>query len=461
MEASLAIAVLCGFWLLLCLVWQNLRGGRGSLRLPPGSMGWPFLGETLQLYAQNPNTFFTAKQKRYGDIFKTHVLGNPSIMIASPEAAKFILVSHAHLFKPTFPLSKEEIIGPHALFFHEGEYHSRLRKLIQDSLLPRDMVSDVEALALKTLSSWDGNTVVTFEEMKKFAFDVGMQQIFGEYEALDKDDLKHSYQILEKGYNSLAINLPGFTYHKAVKARRHVSAAVRKIIGERRTQKQCCENLLSSLMESNDEAYSRLTDEQIADNVIGVIFAAHQTTASVLTWLVKYLTENSTLLEAVTAEHQSIRQRKMDNDKSLTWADTKNMPLTNRVIQETLRISTILSFTFREAVEDVEYNGYLIPKGWKVMPLFRSIHHNPENFPDPYKFDPSRFEVPPKPNTFMPFGNGAHSCPGHDLAKLEMLIFVHHLTTKYRWEVMGSMTGIQYGPFPLPKNGLPICVHLK
>ncbi|KAA3488809.1 abscisic acid 8'-hydroxylase 4-like [Gossypium australe] len=96
------------------------------------------------------------------------------------------------------------------------------------------------------------------------------------------------------------------------------------------------------------------------------------------------------------------------------------------------------------------------------MPLFRNIHHNPHFFTDPQKFDPSRFEVAPKPNTFMPFGSGVHACPGNELAKLEMLIVTHHLVSKFsnifvgfcRWVVVGSESGIQYGPFPVPQQGL-------
>ncbi|KAJ0099490.1 hypothetical protein Patl1_22253 [Pistacia atlantica] len=103
----------------------------------------------------------------------------------------------------------------------------------------------------------------------------------------------------------------------------------------------------------------------------------------------------------------------------------------------------------------------LYQKGWKVLPLFRNIHHSPEIFPDPEKFDPSRFEVSPKPNTFMPFGNGTHSCPGNELAKLEILVLLHHLTTKYRWNMVGSLSGIQYGPFALPQDGLPIKLTQK
>lgn len=67
-------------------------------------------------------------------------------------------------------------------------------------------------------------------------------------------------------------------------------------------------------------------------------------------------------------------------------------------------------------------------------------------------------QVPPRPNTYMPFGNGVHACPGSELAKLETLILLHHLTTSCRWQVVGDGDGIQYGPFPVPKQGLPIKV---
>eukprot|EP00252_Welwitschia_mirabilis_P015885 TRINITY_DN3526_c0_g1_i8.p1 TRINITY_DN3526_c0_g1~~TRINITY_DN3526_c0_g1_i8.p1 ORF type:complete len:450 (-),score=66.87 TRINITY_DN3526_c0_g1_i8:635-1984(-) len=410
------------------------RRGTNNLNLPPGTLGWPFIGETLQLYSQNPNVFFASKQRRYGDIFKTHILGCPCIMIASPEAARFVLVSQAHLFKPTFPKSKERMIGPQALFFHQGDYHAHLRRLVLRSFLPetiKNIVPEVESIAIKTLEEWQGNTINTFQEMKKFAFKVILPSIFGPDEEFDREDLKQSYYILEKGYNSMPINLPGTLFNKAMKARQHISEILSKIIARRRANNVVKNDLLGSLMHSKDGVSKLLTDDQIADNVIGVIFAAQDTTASVLTWIIKYLKDHPCFLEAVTAEQEAIMKAK-GGDAGLTWEDTRKMPLSCRVIQETLRVATILSFTFREAVADVEYKGYLIPKGWKVMPLFRNLHHSPDFFPEPQKFDPSRFEVTPKPNTFMPFGGGAHSCPGNELAKLEMLVLLHHMTTKYR-----------------------------
>ncbi|CAN6461423.1 unnamed protein product [Victoria cruziana] len=368
------------------------RSGRNKLCLPPGSMGWPYVGETFQLYSQNPNAFFSQKQKRYGSIFKTHVLGCPCVMLTSPEAVRFVL-TQARLFKPTFPASKMRMLGREAIFFHQGDYHSKLRKLVVRAFLPeslRNMVAHIDSVALDALRSCDGRSVTAFLEMKTYAFNVALLSIFGRDECFDREELKKLYYVLEKGYNSMPVNLPGTLFNKAMKARRKLSLIVAEILSTRRQQKGAKhDGLLNSFM--SEEA---LTDDQIADNVIGVIFAARDTTASVLTWILKYLAENPSVLKAVTEEQEAIRTKENGHgDKSLTWADTRNMPITSRVILEAMRVASVLSFTFREAVEDVEYEGYLIPKGWKVLPLFRNIHHNPDIFPDPEKFDPSRFEV--------------------------------------------------------------------
>ncbi|XP_057448823.1 abscisic acid 8'-hydroxylase CYP707A2-like [Lotus japonicus] len=460
MELSINFTLFVSFLLIVLfrLLIKPFISKKHNLPLPPGSMGYPYIGETFQMYSQDPNVFFASKIKRYGSMFKSHILGCPCVMISSPEAAKFVL-NKAQLFKPTFPASKERMLGKQAIFFHQGEYHANLRRLVLRAFMPeavRSIIPNIESIAKDCLESWEGRSITTFLEMKTFTFTVALLSIFGKDEILYRERLKQCYYTLEQGYNSMPINLPGTLFHKAMKARKELAQIVAQIISSRRQSKQEYKDLLGSFMGEK----AGLTDEQIADNVIGVIFAARDTTASVLTWIVKYLGENPSVLQAVTEEQENILKSK-EEDKGLNWEDAKNMPITSRVIQETLRVASILSFTFREAVEDVEYQGYLIPKGWKVLPLFRNIHHSPENFKDPAKFDPSRFEVAPKPNTFMPFGSGIHACPGNELAKLEILVLLHHLTTKYRWSVAGAKSGIQYGPFALPQNGLPITLYSK
>jgi len=136
-----------------------------------------------------------------------------------------------------------------------------------------------------------------FWGLLQFTFNVALLSIFGKEEILYRDALKRCYYTLEQGYNSMPINVPGTLFHKAMKARKELAQIVAQIISSRRQRKQDFhKDLLGSFMDEK----SGLTDEQIADNVIGVIFAARDTTASVLTWIVKYLGENPSVLEAVT-----------------------------------------------------------------------------------------------------------------------------------------------------------------
>ncbi|XP_062192913.1 abscisic acid 8'-hydroxylase 3-like [Phragmites australis] len=469
MAFFLAVAACACFISLAVLLYAPIRlrrrgagksGGpeQKKLILPPGSLGLPYVGETLQLYSQNPNVFFASRQQSYGEIFKTNLLGCPCVMLASPEAARVVLVTQAHLFKPTYPPSKELMIGPQALFFHRGDYHLRLRRLVQGSLGPdalRALVPDVEAAVASTLAAWDGHVDSTFHAMKRLTFDVGVVTIFGRrLDGRFKDELRRNYFVVEKGYNSFPNPLPGTRYHKAIQARKRLGAILGDIMEERRAQGDLGGDLLGTLMQWHDGGGAALSDDQIADNVIGVLFAAQDTTASVLTWVLKYLHDHPKLLEAVKAEQMAAYEENEGGRLPLTWAQTRGMAVTHRVILESLRMASIISFTFREAVADVEYKGFLIPKGWKVMPLFRNIHRNPEYFQDPQKFDPSRFKVAPRPGTFLPFGSGVHACPGNELAKLEMLVLVHRLVTAYRWEVVGSSDEVAYSPFPVPKRGL-------
>ena len=232
-------------------------------------------------------------------MFKTHVLGCPCVMISSPEAAKFVLVTKSHLFKPTFPASKERMLGKQAIFFHQGDYHSKLRKLVLRAFMPdaiRNMVPHIESIAQESLNSWDGTQLNTYQEMKTYTFNVALISILGKDEVYYREDLKRCYYILEKGYNSMPINLPGTLFHKAMKARKELAQILANILSKRRQNPSSHTDLLGSFMEDK----AGLTDEQIADNIIGVIFAARDTTASVLTWILKYLADNPTVLEAVT-----------------------------------------------------------------------------------------------------------------------------------------------------------------
>jgi cytochrome P450 len=130
----------------------------------------------------------------------------------------------------------------------------------------------------------------------QYALNVALLSIFGEEEMRYIEELKQCYLTLEKGYNSMPVNLPGTLFHKAMKARKRLGAIVAHIIEARREgERQRGSDLLASFLDDREA----LTDAQIADNVIGVIFAARDTTASVLTWMVKFLGDHPAVLKAV------------------------------------------------------------------------------------------------------------------------------------------------------------------
>lgn len=133
----------------------------------------------------------------------------------------------------------------------------------------------------------------------QFAFEVGILAIFGHLETQQKEELKENYSIVDKGYNSFPTNIPGTAYHKALLARKRLSYILQGIISMRKEKGLLENDLLGHLLNYKNEKGKSLTEDQIADNIIGVLFAAQDTTASALTWIIKYLHDNPTLLDLV------------------------------------------------------------------------------------------------------------------------------------------------------------------
>ncbi|KAB2070642.1 hypothetical protein ES319_A08G168800v1 [Gossypium barbadense] len=122
-----------------------------------------------------------------------------------------------------------------------------------------------------------------------------------------------------------------------------------------------------------------------------------------------------------------------------------------KVIDETLRRASVSFCNFREAKVDVNINGYLIPKGWKVLVWNRGIHIDPQVYSNPKEFLPQRWENhQPRAGSFLPFGAGSRICPGADLAKLEISIFLHYFLLNYELEQIKPGGPIVYLPLPRP-----------
>lgn len=258
------------------------------------------------------------------------------------------------------------------------------------------------------------------------------------------------------------IDLPGTRYHKARVAADALRQQLSQIIEERRIELRnrrasAEQDLLSFLLCKKADGEERgLTDDEIKDNIILLLYAGHDTSSSVLTSLFRFLAENPHCYDQVLQEQLEVASSKEEGEL-LEWRDLQRMKYTWRVVQETLRLLPPVQGSFRIAITDFTYVGFTIPKGWKVHWTVNATHFNSKYFNNPKKFDPSRFEgAGPASYTFVPFGGGLRMCPGNEFARVEILVFLHNLLKKFRWNLVNPGEKITVDPMPLPLEGLPI-----
>jgi cytochrome P450 len=167
---------------------------------------------------------------------------------------------------------------------------------------------------------------------------------------------------------------------------------------------------------------------------------------------------------AIRAEHDEITKSKGDGE-ALTWEDLAKMKLTWRVALETLRLVPPVFGNFRRATQDMEFDGYAIPKGWQVFWAASVTHMDASIFHEPAKFDPARFESQPAsaapPCSFVGFGAGPRNCVGMEFARVETLVTMHYLVRRFKWKLCYNKNTFVRDPMPSPLHGLPIQLEPK
>ncbi|KAI6670129.1 hypothetical protein NL676_005014 [Syzygium grande] len=421
--------------------------GRRRRRLPPGNLGLPVIGETLQLIAayktENPEPFIDDRVRRFGSVFATHVFGEPTVFSADPETNRFILQNEGKLFECSYPRSLCNLLGKHSLLLMKGSLHKRMHSLTMSfgnsSIIRDHLLVDIDRLIRLNLESWS-DRVFLMEEAKKITFELTMKQLMS-FDPCDwTESLRKEYVLVIEGFFSVPLPIFSTTYRRAIKARTKVAEALSLVVGQRRKQ---CEagtrknDMLGALLDGDSSGGGGgFSDEQIVDFLVALLVAGYETTSTIMTLAVKFLTETPHALAQLKEEHDKIRANKYPCE-SLDWNDYKSMPFTQCVINETLRVANIISGVFRRAMTDVDVKGYTIPKGWKVFASFRAVHLDQDHFKEARTFNPWRWQnnsgSPTPGNIFTPFGGGPRLCPGYELARVVISVFLHHLVTRFSW----------------------------
>ncbi|XP_020110290.1 cytochrome P450 724B1 [Ananas comosus] len=431
---------------------------------PRGSFGWPLVGETLRFlrpHASNTlGSFLEEHCSRYGKVFKSHLFCTPTIVSCDQELNHFILQNEERLFQCSYPRPIHGILGKSSMIVVVGDTHKRLRNLaltlVTSSKSKAGFLHDTEKTALHIIASWrDKKRVLFCEEARKFTFSVIVKQVLG----LSPDE-PQTARILEdfltfmKGLISFPLYIPGTPYARAVQARARISLTVKAIVEERRrkggdlnTRGDFLDVLLSN---------TELSEEEKISFVLDSLLGGYETTSLLISMAIYFLAQSTKSLEKLKSEHQSIRASKQEGEH-LNSEDYKKMEFTQYVISEALRCGNIVKFVHRKALKDVRYKDYLIPSGWKVLPVFSAVHLDPSLHGNATEFQPSRWEGPNQATCkkHIPFGGGPRLCPGSELAKLETAFFLHHLVLNFRWRIEGEDTPMAY-PYVEFQRGLPL-----
>ena len=421
--------------------------------------------------------------EQYGDLFTIHFFGFPPLVFLSdPQAMKEIFALDERYFDVgRANVILKPLVGDNSLLLLDGTHHKRERKLLMPPFHGAKVASYAETICQITrdvCQAWQpGQTVVAGEAMPEITMEVILQTVFGLREGDRYQELKTLLvQLLDLTGSPLSSSLLFFNvlqqdlgrwspWGKFVHTRRRVYALLQAEIDERRAadnfdgddmRDDMREDMLSLMLLARDENGEPMTDDELKDELITMLAAGHETTASVLCWALYWVHKLPEVKAKLMAELESVAE-----DAGL-MAIAK-LPYLNAIASESLRLYPIVPVVSpRIAKAPTTIQGRTYPAGTYFAPSIYNIHHREDLFPDSKTFNPERFlERQYAPYEFVPFGGGNHRCLGYALAKLEINL-VLATVLKARSLTLASdeiVTPRRRGVVMATSNGVPLTVN--
>ncbi|XP_024318460.1 cytochrome P450 716B1 isoform X2 [Brachypodium distachyon] len=445
---------------ILQLLYRHYRY-YSTYNLPPGHLGIPIIGRTFSLLrafsTNSDDQWFRDRINKYGPVSMLTLLGSPTVLLAGPAANRFIFSNDGLILTQTSAL--RALVGRSVLTL-AGVELKQVRGALQGFLKPemvRRYVCKIDHEVRSHVElNWVGRDIVTvLPTVRRLALGIICSAVLGQEAAHFKESLCTDFVTLGKAILSFPVKIPFSRFSKGMTA----SAKIRKAITNIAQKKQ--ESLLHAghgaagndfityMLILCSQGVHSLTMEDIVDNAMSLIVGAHETSSVLITFMIRYL-----------AEQDEIASNKKPED-ALTWDDVAKMKYTWKVAMETLRTVPPVFGSFRTATKDIEYQGYHIPKGWKVFAAQSVTHMDAQIFHEPHNFDPTRFEKFVPPYCYMPFGGGPRMCPGNEFARVEIMVAMHYLVRQFRWKIMCKEETYKRDPKPTPSLGLPIKLNIR
>jgi cytochrome P450 len=378
-------------------------------------------------YGLDPHGFFRRAQRRYGDVFTVHVVGEEWVMLAHPEAVREVF-GHGpdELDSGQANLPLRPILGTRNVLLLDGAEHLRRRKLVLPPFHGDRMKAYAEIItgvAERDLASWPvGKPFPVLPHMQSVTFEVIMRAVFGVHEAGRLDRLRRILRdFLSWATNWRRALVFGFVGPERIMGlagfRRQLAEVDAEVLGEIARRRETPdlaerEDVLSMLLQARDEDGRPLSDEELRDELVTLLVAGHETTAAALSWALDEL-----------ADSPSVQARLASAEDGLSEA----------VVTETLRLHPPVPIgALRRLRTPLRLGGHDLPAGATVAACALLVHRRPDLYEQPDQFRPDRFlGAKPPAGGWLPFGGGVRRCVGAAFAQFEARLVLEEVAQRF------------------------------
>jgi cytochrome P450 len=374
-----------------------------------------------------PIAFMESCRRRYGDVFGVRFLGfeSPMVMLSSPDAIQALYSEPRHGLPPGRTIALMPVMGPRSVLLLEGAEHLARRRLMLPPFHGERMQayeSAVREIAEQEIESWpSGDAFALHPRMQAVTLEVILRAVFGVTDRARRERLRLLMPQLLDRTSSAALQFRVLLSRRVGRLNplRELRELTRQIdelllaeIAERRLDPAAAEreDILSLLVAARFEDGEPMSDGELRDQLVTLLLAGHETTATALAWTIDLLVRHPHALERLAAEADAGA-----GDAYL-----------RAVIRESLRLRPVVPLAGRRLASELQLDGLTLPAGTDVTPAIWLAHTRADVYPEPYAFRPERFlERPPTTFGWIPFGGGVRRCLGAAFAELEMKVVLH------------------------------------
>jgi cytochrome P450 len=445
--------------------------------VPPGPRGHFLLGSGPDV-ARDPLNLYTTAHQTYGPVVKFRAIPPFSwYSVVDPGDIEHILVQNQRNYTKGafFRKALVPLLG-NGLFTNEGDSWLAQRRLIQPTFHRGHVTALADTIINPTLAAverWQaladrGEPVDIQNEMTALTLRIAGLSLFGadlqgaavRVEGASRIVFEQANYRLNTPF-PLPAWMPTRRNRRFARALRILDQTVYSIIEQRRRDGGEYHDLLALLMDVRDESGTGMSDRQLRDEVVTLLLAGYETTAAALSWTWYLLSEHPEEAEKLTAEIDAVLA-----GRTPTVEDLARLPLTEMVVQESMRLYPPAWGVPRQAIADDEIGGYRLPAGTIVAIGTWVTHRHPDFWEEPERFDPTRFTAARSAGrprfAYLPFSGGARQCVGSSFAMLEARLVLAMLAQRFRLRLVPGHPVVPDPTFTLrPRFGLPMVIEAR